>query len=151
MDEVLLTNQIELAEKNIKETPDYLTELEFIVRLIDILDIKKDYKKVIRLLQGKDLKNLDDNGFLEAKYVKALINEKGIGEAEKIIDEGLMKNPLVNVTIAEYLYEKKYPIKKVMKYCNKAIQTVDLNNELLIQILSEQFENMNLFSESTQL
>lgn len=151
MDALLLTNQIDLAEKNIMETSNYLIELEFIVRLIDILDIKKDYKKVVELLQGKDLKNLDDNGFLATKYVEALINEKGIEEAEKIIDEGLMGIPLVNVTIAEYLCKKEYQSKKVIQYCNKAIQTVDLNDELVVQILSEKFEKMHLYSKSIQL
>lgn len=151
IDALILMNKIDLAEKSINEVPTDLTEIEILVRFVDVLNIKKDYKKIIELLDGKKLDNLKDNGFLATKYVQALMNEKGIEKTEKIIDKEYLKISLVNIAIAEFLYKNKYSKKKVLQYCDQAIQTVNLEDELIIEILAEKFEKMQLFNKSIQL
>lgn len=151
IDALILTNKIDLAEKIISEVPNELTEIEMLVRFVDVLSIKKDYKKIIELLDGKKLDNLKDNGFLLTKYVQALMNEQGIEETKKVIDKECLKIPLVNIAIAEILYKNKYSKKEILKYCEQAIQTVELDDELIIEILAEKFEKMQLFNKSIQL
>ena len=116
-----------------------------------ILNIKKDYKRIVELLDGKKLDDLNDNGFLAVQYVQALMNEKGIEETEKVIDKEYLKIPLVNITIAEFLYKNKYSKKKILQYCDQAIQKVDLEDELIIEILADKLEKMLLFNKSMQL
>ena len=145
IDALILMNKIDLAEKNINEND--ITEIEMLMRYVDVLNLKRDYKKIIELLDGKKLDNLKDNGFLATKYVQALMNEKGIEEAEKDINKEYLEIPLVNITIAEFLYKNKYPKNKILQYCDQAIQTVDLGNELIIGILAEKFEKMQLFKK----
>lgn len=149
IDALILMNKIDLAEKNINEND--ITEIEMLMRYVDVLNLKRDYKKIIELLDGKKLDNLKDNGFLATKYVQALMNEKGIEEAEKDINKEYLEIPLVNITIAEFLYKNKYPKNKILQYCDQAIQTVDLGNELIIGILAEKFEKMQLFKKSIKL
>lgn len=72
-------------------------------------------------------------------------------ETEKVIDKEYLKIPLVNITIAEFLYKNKYSKKKILQYCNQAIQKVDLEDELIIEILADKFEKMQLFNKSIQL
>lgn len=151
IDALILMNKIDLAEKSINEVPTDLTEIEILVRFVDVLNIKKDYKKIIELLDGKKLDNLKDNGFLATKYVHALMNEKGIEKTEKIIDKEYLKISLVNIAIAEFLYKNKYSKKKILQYCDQAIQTANLEDELIIEILAEKFEKMQLFNKSIQL
>ena len=151
IDALILMNKIDLAEESINEVPTGLTEIEILVRFVDVLNIKKDYKKIIELLDGKKLDNLKDNGFLATKYVQALMNEKGIEKTEKIIYKEYLKISLVNIAIAEFLYKNKYSKEKVLQYCDQAIQTVNLEDELIIEILAEKFEKMQLFNKSIQL
>ena len=54
IDALILTNKIDLAEKSINETSQDLTEIEMLVRFVDVLNIRKDYKKIIELLDGKN-------------------------------------------------------------------------------------------------
>lgn len=149
IDALILMKKIELAEKNINENE--LTEIEMLMRYVDVLNLKRDYKKIIELLDGKKLDNLNDNGFLATKYVQALMNEKGIEEAEKDINKEYLKIPLVNIAIAEFLYKNKYSKKKILQYCDQAIKTVDSENELIFGILAEKFEKMQLFNKSIKL
>lgn len=149
IDALILMKKIDLAEKNINENE--LTEIEMLMRYVDVLNLKRDYKKIIELLDGKKLDNLNDNGFLATKYVQALMNEKGIEEAEKDINKEYLKIPLVNIAIAEFLYKNKYSKKKILQYCDQAIQTVDSENELIIGILAEKFEKMQLFNKTVKL
>lgn len=149
IDALILMNKIDLAEKNINENE--LTEIEMLMRYVDVLNLKRDYKKIIELLDGKKLDNLNDNGFLATKYVQALMNEKGIEETEKVINKEYLENPLVNIAIAEFLYKNKYSKKKILQYCDQAIKTVDLENELIIGILAKKFEKMQLFNKSIKL
>lgn len=151
IDALILTNKIDLAEKSIIENQNDLTEIDMLVRFVDVLNIKKDYKKIIQVLDGKKLDDLNDNGFLATKYVQALMNEKGIEETKKNIDEKYLKIPLVNIAIAEFLYENKYSKREILQYCDQSIQTVEIDDELIIEILAEKFEKMRLFNKSIQL
>lgn len=151
VDALILTNKIDLAEKSIIENQNDLTEIDMLVRFVDVLNIKKDYKKIIQVLDEKKLDDLNDNGFLATKYVQALMNEKGIEETKKNIDEKYLKIPLVNIAIAEFLYENKYSKREILQYCDQSIQTAEIDDELIIEILAEKFEKMRLFNKSIQL
>lgn len=151
IDALILTNKIDLAEKIVSEDTNGAKEIEMLLRYVDILNIKKDYKRIVELLDGKKLDDLNDNGFLAVQYVQALMNEKGIEETEKVIDKEYLKIPLVNITIAEFLYKNKYSKKKILQYCDQAIQKVDLEDELIIEILADKLEKMLLFNKSMQL
>lgn len=151
IDSLILTNKIDLAEKAIKNISNYTEKIVLLVRLIDVLNTKKEYSKIIELLKERDLINLDDNGFLATKYVEALLNQKGFEETERIVPKKYLQYSLVDITIAEFLYNNRVYTNRIIQFCDQAIKNIDFNDELIVGILSEKLEKMKLFNKGIEL
>lgn len=153
VDCLILTNKIDLAEKIIKDVANYTDEIVLLVRLIDIFNTKKEYLKIIELLEKRDLINLNDNGFLATKYVEALLNENGFEKTKKLIPKEYLQYSLVDIIIAEFLYMHNNKVYKnlITQFCNYAIKNSDLNDELMLEILSKKLEKMEFFNMSIEL
>ena len=151
IDSLLCKNRFDKAKEVIENIPNYTEELAFLDRIINILDYEKNYKKIINLLELKKLHNLDDNGYLEMKYIEALLNIEGFDETEKILSKDFIQNPLVNISVAFFLFNNNIYKDKIEQYSDLAIQKVDINDEMVVTIIAEKLEKMNLFEKCIQL